>query len=63
MRAVVIPPVQLPIKLQDKRAVSTMVGGSHVPMTRGMFRNQQRHRRKCQLDSIDENEPFDYPHI
>ncbi|DAZ95301.1 TPA: hypothetical protein N0F65_006554 [Lagenidium giganteum] len=63
MRMVVVPPVQLPPQLQDERAMRTMVGGALVPMTRTMSRNNQKRQRRRQMDMIDEDEPFDYPHI
>ncbi|KAG7398366.1 hypothetical protein PHYBOEH_011274 [Phytophthora boehmeriae] len=43
LRRVVVPPVQIPAELAAPNAVSNVVGGAKIPMTRAMWK---RHRAR-----------------
>lgn len=52
MRRIAIPPVEIPKSLKSRSAVSTVVSGKSVPLTKQMWEN--RKKRTHHLDMIDE---------
>ncbi|CAH0488208.1 hypothetical protein KXD40_006737 [Peronospora effusa] len=52
MRCVATPPVVIPDKLKDRRALRTIVSGKSVPLTMGMWENCKKKAKH--LDLIDE---------
>ncbi|KAF1332913.1 hypothetical protein FI667_g3338, partial [Globisporangium splendens] len=62
MKHVATPPVVIPEKVADPRALSTLVGGKNVAFTMGMWRNAKKKPRRIKgrktplspLDHIDE---------
>lgn len=54
MRRVVTPPVAIPHGLASERALSTVVAGKRIPMTRAMWEKRKHQLERRLPDRIDE---------